>query len=115
MTGPGQAIGIPPDYLAAFPNQVTLLNGSFDGPVLYSQTAANLHAGVGDEISVTRPGLAPTTVRVAGVAAIPNVDSLFQAIGAPPGLCASIAARQHPYPPDSDMAFHLRPSRIREA
>ena len=86
VTGPGQAIGIPPDYLTAFPNQVTLLSGSFDGPVLYSQTAANLHAGVGDEISVNRPGLAPTTVRVAGVAAIPNVDSLFQAIGAPAGL-----------------------------
>ena len=25
VTGPGQAIGIPPDYLTAFPNQVTLL------------------------------------------------------------------------------------------
>jgi len=86
VTGPGQAIGILPDYLTAFPNQVTLLSGSFDGPVLYSQTAANLHAGVGDDISVNRPGLAPMTVRVAGVAAIPNVDSLFQAIAAPPGL-----------------------------
>ena len=86
VTGPGQVIGIPPDYLAIFPNQVTLLSGSFDGPVLYSQTAANLHAGVGDEISVNRPGLAPTTVRVAGVAAIPNIDSLFQAVGVPPGL-----------------------------
>jgi putative ABC transport system permease protein len=86
VTGPGQAIGIAPDYLAAFPNQVTLLSGSFDGPVLYSQTAANLHAGVGDEISINRPGLAPASVRVAGVAAIPNIDSLFQAVGAPSGL-----------------------------
>jgi putative ABC transport system permease protein len=86
VTGPGQAIGIAPDYLTAFPNQVTLLSGSLDGPVLYSQTAANLHAGVGDEISVNRPGLAPAQVRVAGVAAIPNIDSLFQAVGLPPGL-----------------------------
>ena len=86
VTGPGQAIGIAPDYLTAFPNQVTLLNGSLDGPVLYSQTASNLHAGVGDEISVNRPGLAPAAVRVAGVAAIPNIDSLFQAVGVPPGL-----------------------------
>jgi hypothetical protein len=31
VTGPGQAIGIPPDYLTAFPNQITLLSGSFDG------------------------------------------------------------------------------------
>jgi len=86
VTGPGQAIGIAPDYLTAFPNQVTLLSGSPDGPVLYSQTAANLHAGVGDEITVNRPGLASAAVRVAGVAAIPNIDSLFQAVGAPPGL-----------------------------
>ena len=86
VTGPGQAIGIAPDYLTAFPNQVMLLSGSFEGPVLYSQTAANLHAGVGDEIGVSRPGLPPTTVRVAGVAAIPNVDPMFQAVGAPPGL-----------------------------
>jgi putative ABC transport system permease protein len=86
VTGPGQAIGIAPDYLAAFPNQVALLSGSFDGPVLYSQTAANLHAVVGDEISIKRPGLAPATVRVAGVAAIPNIDSLFQAVGVPAGL-----------------------------
>ena len=86
VTGPGQAIGIAPDYLTAFPNQVTLLSGSLDGPVLYSQTAANLHVGVGDEISVRRPGVASATVRVAGIAAIPNVDSLFQAVGAPPGL-----------------------------
>jgi putative ABC transport system permease protein len=86
VTGPGQAIGIAPDYLRAFPNQVTLLSGNLDGPVLYGQTAANLHAGVGDEISVNRPGLAPATMRVAGVAAIPNIDSLFQAVGLPPGL-----------------------------
>ena len=86
VTGPGQAIGVAPDYLSIFPNQVTLLSGSFDGPVLYSQTAANLHAAVGDEISVSRPGLAPVSVRVAGVAAIPNIDSLFQAVGVPPGL-----------------------------
>ena len=114
VTGPGQAIGIPPDYLTAFPNQVTLLSGSLDGPVLYSQTAANLHAGVGDEISVNRPGLAPATVRVAGVAAIPNIDSLFQAVGVPPGLCAAIAARQHPDPSDSDVALPLRSSAGRE-
>src|SRR5271166_5652033 len=86
VTGPGQAIGIEPDHLTAFPGQVTLLSGSIDGPVLYSQTAANLHAGVGDEISVNRPGLAPVAVRVAGVAAIPNIDSLFQAVGVPPDL-----------------------------
>ena len=86
VTGAGQAIGLAPDYLATFPNQVTLLSGSFDGAVLYSQTAANLHAGLGDEISINRPGLPPAAVRVVGVAALPNVNSLFQALGVPPGL-----------------------------
>ncbi len=70
VTGPGRAIGIGPDYLVTFPGQITLLSGTADGPVLYSQTAANLHARVGDTISP----------------AIPNVDSLFQAVGVPAGL-----------------------------
>jgi putative ABC transport system permease protein len=86
VTGPGQVIGISPDYLATFPGQVTLLSGTLDGPVLYGQTAANLHAGVGDTISIARPGSAAATVTVRGVAAVPNIDSLFQAIGVPSGL-----------------------------
>ena len=86
VTGEGRVIGIAPDYLTNFPHQVTLLSGSFDGPVLFSQTAANLHAGVGDAINVLRPGLSAISVKVAGVAAIPNVDALFQAVGVPPGL-----------------------------
>jgi putative ABC transport system permease protein len=85
-TGAGQVIGIASDYLATFPNQVTLLTGTLDGPVLFSQTGANLHAGVGDTIRIRRPGLPPVTVGVTGVAAIPNIDSLFQAVGLPPGL-----------------------------
>ena len=86
VTGEGRVVGIAADYLTNFPHQVTLLSGSFDGPVLFSQTAANLHAGVGDAINVLRPGLSAISVKVAGVAAIPNVDALFQAVGVPPGL-----------------------------
>lgn len=85
-TGPGQVIGVPVDYLQNFPNQVTLLSGAWDGPVLFSQTAANLHAAVGDSVTIKRPGLPPSAVKIAGVATIPNADSLFQVVGVPPGL-----------------------------
>ncbi len=86
VTGAGKVIGIPADYLRTFPNQVTLLSGSLNGPVLFSQTAANLHAALGDTITIERSGQAPASVTIAGIAAIPNVDSLFQAVGVPPGL-----------------------------
>lgn len=86
VTGSGQVIGIPADYLQTFPRQVTLLSGALNGPVLFSQTAANLHAAVGDSVTIKRPGLPPAEVRIAGIAAIPNIDSLFQVVGVPPGL-----------------------------
>jgi putative ABC transport system permease protein len=86
VTGPGQVIGMGPDYLATFPGQLTLLSGTLGGPVLYGQTAANLHAGVGDTIRIARAGIPVATVTVSGVAAIPNIDSLFQAVGVPSGL-----------------------------
>ncbi len=86
VTGTGKVIGITADYLTSFPNQVTLLSGALDGPVLFSQTAANLHATLGETVTIERPGLPPASVKVVGIAAIPNVDSLFQAVGVPPGL-----------------------------
>ena len=45
VTGVGKAVGIDASYRAAFPKQLRLLAGSFDGPLLAQQTAANLHAG----------------------------------------------------------------------
>jgi len=86
VTGPGQVIGMAPDYLTTFPGQLTLLSGTLGGPVLYGQTAANLHASVGDTIRIARAGVPAATVTVSGVAAIPNIDSLFQAVGVPSGL-----------------------------
>jgi putative ABC transport system permease protein len=100
VTAAGQVIGIPADYLQNFPKQVTLLGGSLDGPVLFSQTAANLHAVVGNTVAIRRPGLAPVTVRVAGIAAIPNIDSLFQVVGMPPGLAPQS-------PPDNVMILSV--------
>jgi len=84
-TGAGKVLGIPPSYAAAFPGEVRYLVGARNGVLLAQQTAANLHAGVGSNISFARPGLSPARVRVDGIVDLPVADSLFQAIGLPPG------------------------------
>ncbi len=85
-TGAGKVLGLPPGYSAAFPGEIRFLLGARDGALLAQQTAANLHATVGTLISVRRPGLPPLNVRVGGIVDLPAADSLFQAIGVPPGL-----------------------------
>jgi putative ABC transport system permease protein len=72
VTGAGKVIGIAPDYVAVFLNQITLVSGSLEGPVLFSQTAANLHAGVDDTVTISRVGVPPARVAVTGIAAMPN-------------------------------------------
>lgn len=83
-TGPGKVLGISPGYRALFPAEVRQLVGSSSGVLIAQQTAANLHAGVGDTVTVNRIGLPPVKVKVAGVVDLPNADSLFQAVGLPP-------------------------------
>ncbi|WP_102125943.1 MULTISPECIES: FtsX-like permease family protein [Deinococcus] len=85
-TGAGKVLGLPPGYRAAFPAELRPLIGSPDGVVLSQQTAANLHAAVGDTVNIGRYGAAPVGLRVAGVVDLPQADSLFQAVGAPKGL-----------------------------
>jgi putative ABC transport system permease protein len=84
-TGAGKVLGLPPGYQAAFPGEIRSLLGSGNGVLLAQQTAANLHATVGTIVSVGRQGLAPLRVRIDGVVDLPAADSLFQAVGAPPG------------------------------
>lgn len=84
-TGAGRVLGIGPDYNARFPGQIQVVLGTADGVLAATQTAANLHVTVGDTVSVQRPGLAPVDVRIAGIATLPNADSMFQAIGVPKG------------------------------
>jgi putative ABC transport system permease protein len=84
-TGPGQVLGLPPGYTAAFPGEIRFLLGARAGVLLAQQTAANLHATVGTMISVGRRGLPPLRVRVAGIVDLPAADSMFQAVGVPPG------------------------------
>jgi putative ABC transport system permease protein len=85
-TGLGKVLGLPPGYRSAFPGQITNLLGTWDGVLIAQQTAANLHVGVGDTVTIERIGLDPVTVTIAGVVTLPNADSMFQAVGSPPGV-----------------------------
>ncbi len=84
-TGAGKVLGLSPRYRQLFPAQLRPLIGPLDGVLVAQQTAANLHVTLGDSVTIERQGLPTVTVQVAGVADLPNSDSLFQAIGVPPG------------------------------
>ena len=84
-TGPGVVLGLPDGYRGVFPDELRDLAGAGSGVLLAQQTAANLHAGPGDTVTVGRAGLPRVTVRVDGVVDLPQTDSLFQKVGAPPG------------------------------
>src|SRR5260221_7285541 len=86
VTGPGQVLGLPPGYSAAFPGEIRYLTGAHGGVLLAQQTAANLHASLGTTVLIGRPGLAPVPVVVQGIVDLPAADSMFQAVGAPPGV-----------------------------
>ncbi|AUA08593.1 FtsX-like permease family protein [Streptomyces sp. SID8382] len=83
-TGPGVVLGLPSGYRSAFPGEIRQLTGSASGVLIAQQTAANLHVAPGDTVTIGRPGGGPTHVKVAGVIDLPQADSLFQKVGAPP-------------------------------
>ena len=83
-TSAAKVLGLDPAYQTTFPQQMRLLLGSLDGPILAQQTAANLHAGVGDTITIQAAG-GPVPVQIAGIVELPNADALFQNVGAAPG------------------------------
>ncbi len=85
-TGPGKVLGLEADYRQRFPGQIRLVSGVRDGVLIATQTAANLHVAPGDTITIERIGTTPVDVKVAGVVALPNADSMFQAIGLPKGI-----------------------------
>jgi len=93
-TGPGVVLGIPTTYRQTFPQVIRSLTGTANGVLVFQQTASNLHAVPGDTVSIGRAGLAPVRVVVAGVVDLPQVDSLFQKVGAPVGA-------QRTAPPDN--------------
>lgn len=83
-TGPGKVIAFDQGYAADFPKEMRLLAGSLTGVLIAQQTAANLHAGPGDRVTIKRVGLGHETVTIAGVVDLPDADALFQAVGLPP-------------------------------
>lgn len=99
-TGKGKVVGLDPTYVRDFPRQLRLLVGSLDGVLVAQQTAANLHVTVGDTVIIRRPGLPSTNVTVGGIVDLPNADSMFQAVGVPPGAAAQA-------PPDNVLLLPL--------
>ncbi|MFE2282976.1 FtsX-like permease family protein [Streptomyces sp. NPDC059443] len=83
-TGPGVVLGLPDGYQRTFPGVVRPLTGAATGVLLAQQTAANLHVAPGDTVTIGLPGTGPAPVTVAGIVDIPQADSLFQKVGAPP-------------------------------
>jgi putative ABC transport system permease protein len=83
-TGPAVILGLPDDYAATFRGEIRSLVGPQTGVLLAQQTASNLHAVPGDSVTIGRPGLPPAIVTVAGVIELPQANSLFQKVGAPP-------------------------------
>ena len=100
-TGPGQVLGMPPGYGAAFPGSIRTLAGHRTGVLLAQQTAANLHARPGDTVAIGRAGRPPARVRIDGVIDLPAADSLFQKVGAPAGA-------QPQAPPDNVILLPAR-------
>ena len=83
-TGAGVVLELPTDYTRTFPGQVRFLTGAHDGVLIAQQTASNLHAGPGDQVTIRPVGAKPVDVTVAGVVDLPQANSLFQTVGAPP-------------------------------
>ncbi len=83
-TGPGVVLGLPPGYRSLFRRQVRTLTGASAGVLVAQQTAANLHVAPGDTMTINRQGLPPRQVHVDGIIDLPQADTLFQKVGAPP-------------------------------
>ncbi len=84
-TGPGKVLGISARYRQFFSTEIRQLTGAEQGVLVAQQTAANLHVKEGDIVTIKRMTLPPVRVKVDGVVDLPNADSLFQAVGVPPG------------------------------
>ena len=67
-----------------FPGEIRQLLGEGNA-LLAQQTAANLQAQPGSVVMIRRAGLPDAQVTVDAVVDLPLTDSLFQAVGAPPG------------------------------
>jgi putative ABC transport system permease protein len=99
-TGAGKAVGLAPSYFTQFPTEFRTLLGVQSGVLIAQQTAANLHATVGDTVTIQRIGLPPVDVQVAGIIDLPYADTFFQAVGTP----ANVAPQA---PPDNILILSI--------
>jgi putative ABC transport system permease protein len=58
-TGPGKVLGLEADYRQLFPGQIQLELGSWDGVLITTQTAANLHVAPDDMVTIQPVGGSP--------------------------------------------------------
>ena len=92
-TGAAYVVSISPAYSKTFPGELRHLLGATTGSMLFQQTAANLAAEPGGQITVrTVSGSHP--LKVDGIVDLPAEDSFFQVVGLAPG--AGVSA-----PPDN--------------
>ena len=85
-TGPAMVLGhAAPTTEHSFPTRSAPWPAPTAGCLLAQQTAANLHAAPGDTVRSAAPAWHRSTVNVDGVVDLPQADSLFQKVGAPPG------------------------------
>jgi putative ABC transport system permease protein len=78
--GSGAVLAVPTGYLRHIETFRYLQGGLRPGGVvLDQQMAATLQARIGEDVALTtRPGAAPVTLKVSGVALVANADQLFQ-------------------------------------
>ena len=118
-TGAGKALGLPLGYDVALGGQIRSLLGATSGALFAQQTAANLHVTIGDSVTLERLGLPPVTITVAGIVDLPNQDSMFQAVGLPPGAAPQAPPDHIVLLPDSqwhtlfDPQAAIRPDSVR--
>ncbi|MEO9168457.1 MAG: ABC transporter permease, partial [Aestuariivirga sp.] len=80
-TGVGKVVGLDLSYPKSFAKQFRLLAGSFDGPLLAQQTAANLHVVPGGQVTMERLIGSPEVITIAGIVEMPSADQFFQIVG----------------------------------
>jgi putative ABC transport system permease protein len=80
-TGAAIVLGLSADYRRVFPNEIVPMLGANQGVLALQQTAANLHASIGDLVTIQRPGgLPPVEVKINGIISLPDAGAVFQRI-----------------------------------
>ena len=92
-TGSAYVVSVSDAYAATFPGELRHLLGATSGTMLFQQTAANLAAEPGGQITV-RTGSGARPLQIDGIVDMPAEDSFFQVVGLAPG--AGVSA-----PPDN--------------